>query len=357
MSGTLVEWTYHKTADGQHPNGDEQQQMWLMNRARVNPPQEGVWLATMDDPFVSNARDYFNVDLALLQSEFTGYSPKPPAAFDVRLYNAARVHSEDLIARDAQDHDQQFDRISEAGFYYWNARGNVFSFTKTGLYGHAAFNIDWGFDESGMQPGRGHRQAIMSLDGDYTNVGIAAVTDNDPLTSVGPLVVTGNFCYANENYSDHYNRFIVGTVWEDLNSNDQYDSGEGVGGVSVMPELGTYFAVTSASGSYAIPATAGGTYRVIFSGSSLPYLIENTVTLAVESVLLDIVIGVDLLIQKGDVNGDGDVDLQDIIVGLRISAGLPVDIPLQLNADVNQDDRISIPEVIYGLQKLSAGGG
>jgi hypothetical protein len=170
------------------------------------------------------------------------------------------------------------------------------------------------------------------------------------------LVVTGNFCYANENYSDHYNRFIIGTVWDDLNSNDQYDAGEGVEGVSVMPEFGAYFAVTSVSGGYAIPATADGTFQVTFSGGSLPYSVRKTVTLVAESVLLDIIIGVDLVIQKGDVNGDGGIDLQDIILALRISAGLPVDTPLQLDADVNQDDKISIPEAIYGLQKLSAGG-
>lgn len=48
----------------------------------------------------------------------------------------------------------------------------MFSYTLHPLFGHAAFNIDWGYDGgdgTGMQPDRGHRMAIMSVDGDYTN--------------------------------------------------------------------------------------------------------------------------------------------------------------------------------------------
>ena len=100
-----VEWTYHKTGDNAHPDGNEQQLMWLMNSARANPTQEGIWLATMTDPDVASARNFWGVNLAQLQTEFASYAVKPPAAFDVRLYNAAKTHSLDLIARDAQDHN------------------------------------------------------------------------------------------------------------------------------------------------------------------------------------------------------------------------------------------------------------
>ncbi|MBW2683973.1 MAG: hypothetical protein JRC69_10515, partial [Deltaproteobacteria bacterium] len=57
-----TEWKYHKTADGSHPNGHEQQVVWLMNRARSNPTREGVWLAGSTDPNVARGRDYFGVD-------------------------------------------------------------------------------------------------------------------------------------------------------------------------------------------------------------------------------------------------------------------------------------------------------
>lgn len=241
-NGTATtEWTYHKTADGSHPSGHEQQALWLMNRARGNPAQEEKWLASSDDPEVAGGRDYFGVDKAKLRNEFTGYGAKGPAAFDNRLYAAAYAHSLDLISRDAQDHTGQFARIESAGFHYTQARGNVFAYASSGINAHAAWNIDWGFEPDGMQTGRGHRMAIMSVDGKYTNVGIAAIYENNSGTNVGEYVTTGNYCQANTNNSNHYNVFIVGTVWTDANGNDQYDPGEGKGNVAVRPNQGEYY--------------------------------------------------------------------------------------------------------------------
>jgi hypothetical protein len=302
------EWTLHKTADGLHPDGNEQQFMWLMNRARANPTQEGIWLATMDDPDVASARTYFDVDLDILRAEFAAIGAKPPAAFDVRLYNAAKSHSDYLIRIDGSEHTGQFERIDEEGFHFMSARGNVFSYSKTALHGHAGFNIDWGYgsDGSGMQDGRGHRKAVMSIDGSYTNVGIAAVPDDDPFTYVGPLVVTGNYCSADPNYADHYNLFIVGTVWEDKDGDSLYDSGEGIGGVTVTPSQGTYYAVTADSGGYAIPLASAGTYQVTFSGTGVPSGSVRSVTVGSESVLLDFLVGVPV-----DSDHDGVPDNQD----------------------------------------------
>ncbi len=285
------EWTFHKSADNLHPDGNEQQFMWLMNRARSNPAHEGFWLAHTGVPEVESALQYWGVDLTVLQNEFNGYEAKPPAAFDVRLYNAAKAHSDDLISRDAQDHVGQFDLIDGSGFHYTAARGNVFSYTENALYGHAGFNIDWGTDNgdgSGMQEGRGHRLAIMSIDRDYTNVGIAVVAESNPATEVGPLVTTGNFCNANTGHADHHNRFVVGTVWQDANGNEQYDPGEGMPGVTIMPDSGTYFAVTANSGGYAFPI-ATGSYDVTFSGSGISTPVVRTIAVnSNDSILLDL---------------------------------------------------------------------
>ncbi|MEZ4663139.1 MAG: hypothetical protein R2911_36790 [Caldilineaceae bacterium] len=77
-----------------------------------------------------------------------------------------------------------------------------------------------------MQNGRGHRMGIMALDGNYTNAGIAIVAEDNPNTQVGPYVATANYAEAADK-PDHYNQFIVGTVWSDDNANQQYDPGEG----------------------------------------------------------------------------------------------------------------------------------
>jgi hypothetical protein len=307
-----VEWKYHKTSDNRHPNANEQQLMWLMNRARSNPTVEGIWFATIHDryyPFINGcsrqtddtdfcyiagALNHWGVDLDLLQHEFVGYDPKPPAAFDVRLYKAAKAHSDYLISIDGQAHTGQFDRIDAQNFSYRRARGNVFSYSLSANYGHAAFNIDWGpdgGDGSGMQSPRGHRLSIMSIDGDYTNVGYAVAVDSDSATDVGPLVITGNYCEANTAAQNHYNRFLVGTVWSDDDGDDFYDPGEGVGGVTVMPDHGVYYAVTSDGGGYAVPITEPGKYEITFSGGgrALSEDVVRTVTIVNESVLLDLV--------------------------------------------------------------------
>jgi hypothetical protein len=286
-AGLLGEWTLHKTVDGAHPDGVEQAYVWLMNRARQDPAAEGAFLAGVDEFGVSHAVDYFEVDLGLLQQEFAALAPKPPAAFDARLYEAALVHSLDLIERDAQDHRGQFALVDEAGFQAQALRGNVFSYSREALYGHAAFNIDWGgTDGSGMQTGRGHRRAIMSIDGDYTNVGIAAVPELVPTTRVGTSVVTGNYARAATAAADHYNRFLVGTVWEDLDDDGLYDPGEGIEGVTVLPSRGAWFAVTAAGGGYALPILEPGPVAVEFSGGGVPLHTVQT-TVGETSLLVD----------------------------------------------------------------------
>ncbi len=292
-----TEWTFHKTLDGTHPNGHEQQIVWLMNRARANPTQEGLWLATSSDSAVAGGRTYFGVDLDKLQNEFAALATKPPAAFDNRLYAAAFAHSTDLISRNAQDHNQQFDRISAAGFHFWGARGSVFSYASSGLNAHAAWNIDWGPDNpddgDGMQAGRGHRMATMATDGDYTNVGIAAIRETNPDTSVGEYVTTGNYCQADTSSANHFNKFIVGTVWEDVNANNQYDPGEGKANVNVTPDQGTYYAITGESGGYAIPVVNDATYQLTFSGVNLTGNYVKSATVVGKSVLVDIETGSD----------------------------------------------------------------
>ena len=269
-SGDLVLWTLHASADGAHPNADEQSLLWLMNSARQDPTEEGFFLADLDESSVQSAIGYFGVDVGVLLQEFAATPAKPPAAFDARLYEAAYQHSLYLIANDAQNHTGQFDRVATAGFHSWGMRGNVFSYAKSALYAHAGFNIDWGgSDGTGMQTGRGHRMAIMSVDGDYTNVGLAAVPEANGATQVGPIVVTGNYAYAATSYADHYNRFLVGTVWEDLDGDGLYGAGEGFAGVEVVPSVGPYYAVTGAAGGYAIPLPATvdpGPVAVSFSG-------------------------------------------------------------------------------------------
>ena len=55
---------------------------------------------------------------------------------------------------------------------------------------------------------------------------------------------------------------------------------------------------------------------------------------------------------KGDLNGDGNVNLADAILALQVLAGLNAD-EIHLSADVNEDGKIGLAEVIYILQKVA----
>lgn len=279
-----IEWTLHKSIDGSHPSDSEQEMVWLMNRARRSPAIEGIWLAHLRQSNVQTAMDYFGVRRDILMDEFSARAAAYPAAFDARLYNAAANHSAYLISIDGQNHIDQFERIDDQGFHFSSASGSVYSYSKDPIQCHAAFNVDWGGDDgTGMQTGRGHREGLM---GEYSSVGIACLPDNDPSTNVGPFVTTINYCNALPGYPDHHNRFIVGTVWNDQNANDLYDPGEGIGSVTVMPDKGTYYAVTGSAGGYAIPVDSG-TYGVTFSGGGMPSTIVKTVAVGTTSVLVD----------------------------------------------------------------------
>ena len=120
-----------------------------------------------------------------------------------------------------------------------------------------------------------------------------------------------------------------------------------------MPNQGTYYAVTSPSGGYAIPATTVGEYQITFSGGTLSFPVVKTVILETESVLLDFIVGIDTIGLKGDVNGDGEIDLEDVVLALQTGAGQVVGVQLSLDADINQDGRIGIPEALFGLQWFS----
>jgi hypothetical protein len=53
----------------------------------------------------------------------------------------------------------------------------------------------------------------------------------------------------------------------------------------------------------------------------------------------------------GDLNGNGNVDLTDVIIALKILDGVPVS-NLNLKANVNGDCKIGLEEAIFVLQKV-----
>jgi hypothetical protein len=303
-----MEWTYHKNETGDRPSDAEQQMVWLMNRARSDPPAEGQWLATTDHPEIATDRDFWNVNTTLLESEFSAPSPKPPAAFDIRLHNAALDHAEYMISTDTQTHDGQLDRVVNIGYPLSDWGGGVFAYAAGAINAHAAMNIDWGDGDDGMQPGRGHRKQVMAMEVDFSNVGIAFVEVTESGKTVGPYVMAANHARVYED-ATHFNRFITGTLWTDDDNDDFYDPGEGVPGALVMPDSGDYFAVTGNAGGFAIPVESAGTYVLTFEAPTIPAGTTETVEVGTDSVWMDFTVP------------PMDLTMEDAHIALSVMAG------------------------------------
>jgi hypothetical protein len=80
--------------------------------------------------------------------------------------------------------------------------------------------------------------------------------------------------------------FITGVVYHDTNGNGIYDAGEGIGGAIVTIAGGSYYAVSSASGGYAIPVPANSGKWTVTAAAGAATLSGNA-TVAGDSVKLD----------------------------------------------------------------------
>ncbi len=137
---------------------------------------------------------------------------------------------------------------------------NVYSTAESVWYGHAGFNVDWGYGTGGMQTPPGHRNNIHNASLREVGVGVVDGVNG----TVGPQLVTQDF-----GVRQGATPLITGVVYYDFNGNQFYDVGEGIGGVTVNVAGSGYYAVTASSGGYAVPVTTNGNYTVTFSAPGL----------------------------------------------------------------------------------------
>jgi Cysteine-rich secretory protein family len=246
-----------------NPTADEQLYLEYINRARANPPAEGTRLAATTDPAVLSAYSQYSVDLAMMKSEFNAITAAPPLVTNAQLNSIARSHSEWMLANAVQSHDEgsvsPFDRMTNAGYDYSWAGENVYAYSNSLWFGHAGFQVDWGpGGTGGMQDGRGHRVNIHNENFREVGLGLAYGTNG----TVGPQLITQDFATQFSSPS-----FGTGVVYYDMNSNNFYDSGEGVSGLTVNVNGASYYCITADGGGWTVPIPSTATTRTVsFTG-------------------------------------------------------------------------------------------
>lgn len=292
------------------PSPEEQMYLEFVNRARLNPVDEGYLLATNTTPALTDAYDFFHVDLQRVVNEIAEYPPVQPLAFEPRLIQAARGHSAYMFTRGIQEHDQTnpltdavvntiATRVSTTG-YPWNNLGeSIYAFAESVLHGHAGFEVDWGPGDGGVQRPPGHRN--NNHDSDFREIGVGVVLGTNRVVipvitnflgvvipastnNVGPQLVTLDF-----GSRTNLPPLVTGVAYYDLNTNGFYDIGEGLPGIRVEVPAGGSFATTTRSGGYAVPA-AVGTNSVRFLSGGTEVVTRTVVTTNATNVKQDLLL-------------------------------------------------------------------
>jgi hypothetical protein len=263
------------------PIPEEQYMLQLVNRARANPTAEAT-------------NDLIDLNEGLAPDTISPI-PKQPLAFNPDLLQSARGHSQWMLTNDLFTHieadgSDPGDRMTAAGYVFsgsWTWGENISWSGTTGPIPSVATFV--GEEEQNLfidstEPGRGHR--LNLLDADFREMGIGVETGVFAQSgqNYNAVMVTQDFAASDNDPGP----FLVGVVYRDSNSNGFYDAGEGAEGVTVMPASGMYYAVSSASGGYAIPITGlDGTLPVTFSGGPLAAPVTETIALTGQNVALD----------------------------------------------------------------------
>jgi uncharacterized protein YkwD len=262
------------------PTAEEQLMLELVNRARANPTAEAA---------------RFGIDLNEgITTNLIPSTPTQPLAFDPHTLQSARGHSQWMLDHDMFGHvetdgSDPGDRMQAAGYVFsgfyswgeniaWRGGGAPLPVGPTVVAEHQDLFVDKGVTD------RGHRRDLLASD--FREIGIGVKTGIFTQNGFGynAVMVTQDFASSDANPGP----FLVGVVYRDSNGDGSYGVGEGLAGVTVLPASGAFYAVSSASGGYAIPVTGlSGMLQVTFSGGLLARPVTKSIALTGQNVKLN----------------------------------------------------------------------
>ena len=235
------------------PTNYEQYMLELINAARANPSAEAARLG-----------------IELNQGLTSGtISPqaKPPLTFHPKLIAAARGHSDWMIS---------------SGIFSHTGVGNTSPTQRAALVGYnfpVAENI-------GYQSTSGSPDYLSMTRAVHDSLVVSPSHRRNLMTSTHAVVGLGirpglfggfNAFMATQNFSsgaetEDSGPFLLGVAYSDNNGNGAYDVGEGSAAIRVDTSFRTHYAVTSASGGYAIPVQPVATNTEIVQ---LPFAVRG----------------------------------------------------------------------------------
>jgi hypothetical protein len=245
---------------GFQPTAQEQLFLELLNNARANPAAYGASIG---------------VNLSYIP-------PAPPLTMDPTLVEAARLHSQDMSARNYFSHYTPeglgpYDRMVAAGYQPGGDWGE--SIAGGTVYPTPAAALQALITDAG-EPDLGHR---------YHLLGYGPINNIQSQVGVG-IVLGGTGFYQNYFTIDTAvipgaPAFLTGVVYFDTNANGAYNLNEGLAGVTVTV-AGTGSTTTFTSGGYTIPLNPG-IYVVTASGGLLFTPVTQVVTIGTANVRLN----------------------------------------------------------------------
>jgi Ca2+-binding RTX toxin-like protein len=353
------------------PSAQEQYLLELVNRFRANPAAEYNFLVNSGDGDVISSLSYFGVNLSVLASQWGSLVAAQPLAWSDQLNSSATAHNQLMINFNQQSHNLPGEpglsaRINNAGANSYSAVAeNIYAYAQSPFHAHAGFAVDWGDSDTnagngfgtGIQNPTAHRNNL--LNNTYREAGFSLIAENNSATAVGPLVATQHLGDRNTGTSE----WLLGVAFRDMDDNDFYSVGEGLGGVTVnISKSGFSTSVqTSLAGGYQT-LLPPGSYSVKFVQNGTTLRTFSNVVVGTQSVKKDLLLEVGVApavgrgkivgIQFNDANRDG---IQDI--GEGGIAGRTVFIDGNGNGQLNAGESSAVTDAngVYIFNSLLPG--
>jgi uncharacterized protein YkwD len=350
-----------RTALASEPTEVEQYLLELINRARANPEAEA---------------DRYNIDLNEgLPAGTISTTPKQPVAFNFKLIDSTRDHSQWMLDNDLFQHagaggSTPSQRAAAHGYTLnapwgvgenlaWQGMTNTLpDVVQTTAALHAGLFVDEGIAD------RGHRTNMLA--GDFREIGIGILTGEfrQDLRDYNSVMISADFAYRAGN------PFLTGVVFDDLDQDNFYSpTGEGYKNIAIHAQNtttgATYETFTFSTGGYTLQVPPG-TYRVTYGGEQLADTTFLDVAVGTQNVKLDVIDSENLRPYSNpsnplDVNHNGNVDVQDI--GLLVdelnrngpralSQPLALSLPILL-FDVNRDNQFTSADILPIIDEIN----